>query len=137
MVADVCSVSGCLYYRLYRPSRKAYGAHIVAWIARPQSILGELADETCWTMRELREGKHGVLVGVVVWGVMGLVVVGMVVMGVLQQVEMERMKERLGKVEGEMLIMSDILYKVQGENILMSLIMISRQNVSDITDNLK
>jgi len=35
----------------------------------------------------------------------------MVVMGVLQQVEMERMKERLGKVEGEMLIMSDILYK--------------------------
>ena len=71
MVAHVCSVSGCLYYRLYRPSRKAYGAHIVAWIARPQSILGELADETCWTMRELREGKHGVLVGMMGWGVMG------------------------------------------------------------------
>ena len=63
-------------------------------------------------MRELREGKYGVMVGAVVWGLMGMVLVGVVLMGVLQHVELERIRKRLEKVEGEMIIMRDVVNKV-------------------------
>ena len=63
-------------------------------------------------MKELREGNYREMVGFVVWGLTGMVLVGVVLMGVLQHVEMEKLKVKLEKVEGEMVIMRDILYKV-------------------------
>eukprot|EP00092_Neocalanus_flemingeri_P070006 GFUD01085873.1.p1 GENE.GFUD01085873.1~~GFUD01085873.1.p1 ORF type:complete len:450 (+),score=118.05 GFUD01085873.1:121-1470(+) len=62
-------------------------------------------------LRELREGKHGVVMGLVPWVLTGAVLAGVLVVGVLQHVEMERIRERLQKLEGEMIIVRDLVYK--------------------------
>ena len=70
-------------------------------------------------MRQIREGKYGVVVGLVAWGLTGLVLVGVVAMGVIQHVEVEKIRERLEKMEGEMMIMRDLVNKVWSKIVLL------------------
>ena len=79
-------------------------------------MIRRLQGETCQTMRELREGKYGVLVGAVAWGLMGMVLVVVVLVGILQHVELEKIRERMEKVEGEMIIIRDVVNKVMIEH---------------------
>ena len=60
------------------------------------------------------EGKStaGTIAGWLAWALTAFGVVGLVVMGALKHVEMEKVKERIERLEGEVELMKDLVFQV-------------------------